>query len=153
MRAQAQLLSFSDLNGSVRERWQMYWAGSVTFESQLWQYTQFDSPQMSDGDLGAEQNIIIAMPATTRIVGIVDQALAAGWLAQLRMYEFDSVDGSSGPPAGGMTLIAQFDGQAVSARSNLTSLTLDLGTALAPVSATAPPRVLTTRLMGVGARL
>jgi hypothetical protein len=153
MRAQAQLLQFSDLSGSVRERWQVYWADAVTFEGQLWQYMQFDSPQMSDGDLGAERNIGIVMPATTRIMAVVDQALAAGWLAQLRMYEFDSEAGASGPPSGGMTLIAQFDGQAVSARSNLTGITLDLGTALAPVSATAPPRVLTTRLMGVGARL
>ena len=153
MRAQAQLLSFSEVNGSVRERWQMHWSDAVVFESQLWQYMQFDSPQMSDGDLGAERNISIVMPATTRITGTVHQALAAGWLAQLRMYEFDSAAGSSGPPAGGMTLIARFDGQAVSAREGLTSISLDLGTALAPISATAPPRVLTTRLMGVGARL
>jgi hypothetical protein len=68
------------------------------------------------------------------------------------MYEFDSVAGASGPPVG-MTLIAQFDGQAVSARSTGTSITLSLGTALAPVGATVPPRILTTRLMGVGARL
>ena len=153
MRAQVQLLSFSEIGGLARERWQMYWADAVTFEGQLWQYMQFDSPQMSDGDLGAERNINIVMPATTRITGAVDQALAAGWLAQLRMYEFDSVAGASGPPVGGMTLIAQFDGQAVSARGSLTSISLDLGTALAPISATAPPRVLTTRLMGVGARL
>lgn len=153
MRSQAQLLSFSDLTGSARERWQMYWNASVVFQSEQWQYMQFDCPQMSDGDLGAERNIGIVMPATTRIMAVIDQALAGGWLAQLRMYEFDSDAGASGPPSGGMTLIAQFDGQAISARSNLTGVTLDLGTALAPVSATAPPRVLTTRLMGVGARL
>lgn len=152
MRAQAQLLKLSDLSGITRERWQMHWAGSITFEGQRWEHLQFDSPGMNDGDPGAERNIGIVLPATARIAEAVDRALAGGWLAQLRMYEFDEIDGASGPPAG-MTLIAQFDGQVVSARANVTTFSLDLGTALAPVSATAPPRTLTTRLMGVGARL
>lgn len=152
MRAQAQLLRFSDLASVVRARWQMYWSGTVSFETFQWDQVQFDVPGISDGDPGAERNIAIVMPATSTVSDAVEQALAAGWLAQLRMYEFDSVDGASGPPAG-MTLIAQFDGQAVSARSTGTSISLSLGTALAPVGATVPPRILTTRLMGVGARL
>jgi hypothetical protein len=152
MRGQAQLLRFYDLGNTTQERWQSYWSGQVSFDSQDWDEVQFDAPALTDGEPGAERNISIVMPATQKVVRTIEQALAAGWLAQLRMYEFDTVAGASGPPSG-MTLIAQFDGQAVKARATATSFLLDLGTALAPVGATVPPRILTTGNMGIGARL
>jgi hypothetical protein len=152
MRGQAQLLRFYDLANTTQERWQSYWSGQVSFDSQDWDEVQFDAPALTDGEPGAERNISIVMPATQKVVRTIEQALAAGWLAQLRMYEFDTVAGALGPPSG-MTLIAQFDGQAVKARATATSFLLDLGTALAPVGATVPPRILTTGNMGIGARL
>jgi hypothetical protein len=152
MRAKAQLLTMTDLAGVVRERWQMYWAGTITYSGHEWHYMQFDAPGVADGDPGSERNISVVMAATSRAVRAFERALAAGWLVQLTMYEFDAEEGQSGPPSG-MELTAQFDGQAVSGKATVSSLTLDLGTALAPVGATVPPRILTTALMGVGARL
>ena len=152
MKGQAQLLRFYTLAGATQERWQSYWSGTVTFGGQSWEAVQFDAPAVTDGDPGAERNITITMAATAGVTQAIERALAAGWLAQLQMYEFDALAGASGPPSG-MTLIAQFDGQAVRAKATATSFLLDLGTALAPVGATVPPRILTTALMGIGARL
>ena len=152
MRAQAQLLTFTDLVGVVQERWQSYWADAVTYAGQQWQPVQFEVPGVVDGDPGSDRGISILMAASSRVVRVVEGALAAGWVAQLQMFEFDAAAGAAAPPAS-MTLLSQFDGQAVRAKASVTSISLELGTALAPVGATVPPRILSTRLMGVGARL
>ena len=152
MRGQVQLIRFVDLTDTTRERWQSYWSTTITWDGDQWDYVQFDAPGISDGDPGAERNISIAMAATAKVMQTVESALAAGWIAQLLMYEFDATAAVTGPPAE-MTLISQFDGQAVSAKATATSIVLELGTALAPVGATVPPRILTTGNMGVGARL
>ena len=152
MKGQAQLLRFYTLAGTTQERWQSYWSGTVTFGGQSWEEVQFDAPAVTDGDPGAERNITIVMAATGKVTQAIESALAAGWLAQLQMYDFDTATALTGPPSG-MRLIAQFDGQAVSAKATATSFLLNLGTALAPVGATVPPRILTTALMGIGARL
>lgn len=151
-RAQAQLFRLYDAAGTTRERWQSYWATAITYDSETWDYLPFDASGFVEGDSGADQSVSVNLPATARVVVAAERALAAGWLAELKIFQFDSTLAPAGPPAS-MTLIGQFNGQVVGGGANATAFTLQLGSALSPVGATVPPRRLTTAIMGVGAQL
>lgn len=151
-RAQAQLFRLYEAAGTTRERWQSYWATTITYETHKWDYLPFDASGFVEGDSGSGQNITVSMPATARVVIAAERALEAGWLAELRIFQFDSSIAAGGPPAG-MTLIGLFNGQVIGGRAKATEFTLQLGSALAPVGATVPPRRLTTAIMGIGAQL
>jgi hypothetical protein len=151
-RAQAQLFRLYEEIGPTRERWQSYWATTITYETHKWDYLPFDASGFVEGDSGSDQSITVTMPATRRVVVASERALAGGWLAELRIFQFDSSIANGGPPAG-MTLIGQFNGQVVGGRAKATEFTLQLGSALSPVGATVPPRRLTTAIMGQGAQL
>lgn len=151
-RAQAQLFRLYEPSGVTRERWQSYWGTTVAYDYQQWEYLPFDASGFVEGDSGASQSVSVSMPATGRIAISSERALAAGWLAELRIFQFDSTLAAGGPPAG-MALIGQFNGQVIGASAKATQFTLQLGSALSPVGATVPPRKLTTAIMGVGAQL
>ena len=151
-RAQAQFLKLYDSADIVRERWQSYWSGLVTWQSAQWDYVAFIADGFVEGDSGSEQSISVKLPATPRAVVACERALSAGWLAELTIYQFDDFQAPAGPVST-QELVAQFNGQVVGAAATVTSFTLELGSALAPVGATVPPRTLTTALMGVGCRL
>jgi len=151
-RAQAQLFRLYEPTGPTRERWQSYWATTVTYDSQQWEYLPFDATGFVEGDSGADQSISVTLPASKRIAIAAERALAAGWIGELRIFQFNSTLAAAGPPTG-TTLIGQFTGQVVGGSATLTQFTLQLGSALSPVGATVPPRRLTTSIMGVGAQL
>ena len=151
-RAQAQFLKLTDASGIVRERWQSYWSTQVTWSSAQWDYVALIADGFVEGDSGTEQAISVRLPATPRAVVVCERARAAGWVAELQVYQFDDFAAAAGPVAD-QELVAQFNGQVVGAAATVTSFTLELGSALAPVGATVPPRTLTTALMGVGCRL
>lgn len=151
-RGQAQFLRLYDTAGVTRERWQSYWAGEINWDSAQWQYLPFEADGFVEGDAGAEQSLSVRLPATARAVESAERAMADAWLAELRIYRFDAALAAAGPPAA-LTLIGQFTGQAIGGSATVTSFTLELGTALAPVGATVPPRTLTLGIMGVGCRL
>ena len=151
-RAQAQFLRLYDTANVTRERWQSYWAGDVTWSSAQWQHLPFDADGFVEGDAGADQSVTVRLPATTRAVRAAERALAAGWLAELTIYQFDASLAVAGPITG-QTLVGQFNGQVIGGGATVTAFDLQLGNALAPVGATVPPRTLTTALMGVGCRL
>jgi hypothetical protein len=151
-RAQAQFLKLTDTSGIVRERWQSYWSTQVPWSSQQWDYVAFVADGFVEGDSGTEQSISVKLPATPRAVVSCERALAAGWVAELQIYQFDDFTAAAGPIST-QELIAQFNGQVVGAAATVTAFTLELGSALAPVGATVPPRTLTTAIMGAGCRL
>lgn len=151
-RSQAQLFRLFEPSGITRERWQSYWATTVTFDGQQWEYLPYDASGFVEGDSGADQSVSVTLPATRRIAIAAERALAGGWIGELRIYQFDTSDGQAGPPAGA-TLIGQFTGQVVGGSATVTRFTVQLGSALSPVGATVPPRRLTTAIMGVGAQL
>ena len=151
-RAQAQFLKLTDASGIVRERWQSYWSTQVAWSSAQWDYVAFIADGFVEGDSGTEQAISVKLPATPRAVVVCERALAAGWVAELTIYQFDDFSAADGPVSS-QELVAQFNGQAVGASATVTTFTQELGSALAPVGATVPPRTLTTALMGVGCRL
>jgi len=148
-RAQSQYLRIYDGSGTY-QRWQSYYVNTtVTWDSAAWIYQDFAADGITAGVVGDESGMAVTLPATSIVMETVDQAISNGWLADLSIYQFDSLLGNTAPQAG-QELIAAFTGEIVGAKATLTSITLQLGSAVSPVGAQIPPRKLTTRIMGKG---
>ena len=152
-RAQSQYLRIYDTNGITYHRWQSYYSGkAVTWSSASWQYVPFIADGIMAGISGDESGVTITAPATTFVVRAFEAALSSGRLADLSIYQFDSEIDNNDPQAG-QQLVGAFTGQVVGASGGLTSMTIQLGSALSPVGAQIPPRRFTTAIMGKGASL
>jgi hypothetical protein len=152
-RAQSQYLRLFDAAGVTYQRWQSYYSGSnVTYDNASWFYVPFSCDGISSGIVSGEANISIAATATALVVSAFQQAITAGWLCTVSFYEFDTEAGNEAPQAT-QTLLAAVTGQVVGGAADLTTITIQLGSALAPVGAQVPPRTATTQLIGVGCML
>jgi hypothetical protein len=151
-RGQSQYLRiFSD--STTYQRWQSYYVNtSVTWESAAWSYQPFDADGITAGEVQSESSISIALPATTNVMEVVLQALDEARLAELRIYEFDTILGNSTPQAG-QTLIASYLGEVVGVSGSFTSIEMQLGSSISPVGAQVPPRKFTTKLIGAPCQL
>lgn len=142
---------FSD--AGTHQRWQSFYVNqTVTWAGSSWLYVPFTADGLTAGSSGDESSITIQAPATASVVAAFELALTQGWLAELLTYEFDPTVSPSSPPAD-QAIVAQFAGQVVGATATLTRMTIQLGSALAPVGRQVPPRSLTTLIMGTGCRL
>jgi hypothetical protein len=146
-RGQSQFLRI--FSGSTTyQRWQSYYVNtSVTWESASWSYQPFDADGITAGEVQSESSISVTLPATTNVMEVVLQALNEARLAELRLYEFDTILGNSTPQAG-QTLIASYLGEVVGVSGSFTSIQMQLGSSLSPVGAQVPPRKFTTTLIG-----
>ena len=146
-RGQSQFLRI--FSGSTTyQRWQSYYVNtSVTWESAAWSYQPFDADGITAGEVQSESSISITLPATTNVMEVVLQALDEARLAELRLYEFDTILGNSTPQTG-QTLIASYLGEVVGVSGGFTSIQMQLGSSLSPVGAQVPPRKFTTTLIG-----
>jgi hypothetical protein len=134
MRAQSQYLRIYDAAGVTYQRWQSYYANtSVTWSSASWNYVPFIAA------------------ATGLVLDAFLAAISDGRLVDLSIYQFDSTINNNTPQAG-QELVAAYTGQVVGGNGGLTSLTIQLGSALSPVGAQVPPRRLTLAIMGQGIR-
>jgi hypothetical protein len=151
-RGQSQYLRI--FSGSTTyQRWQSYYVNtSVTWESAAWSYQPFDADGITAGEVQSESSILITLPATTNVMEVVLQALDEARLAELRLYEFDTILGNSTPQAG-QTLIASYLGEVVGVSGGFTSIQMQLGSSLSPVGAQVPPRTFSTRLIGAPCKL
>jgi len=151
-RGQSQYLRI--FSGSTTyQRWQSYYVNtSVTWESASWSYQQFDADGITAGEVQSESSISVTLPATTNVMEVVLQALDEARLAELRLYEFDTIQGNSTPQAG-QTLIASYLGEVVGVSGGFTSIQMQLGSSLSPVGAQVPPRTFSTRLIGAPCKL
>jgi hypothetical protein len=135
------------------QRWQAYYVNtSVTWESASWSYQPFDADGITAGEVQSESSISITLPATTNVMEVVLQALDEARLAELRLYEFDTLLGNS-TPQNGQTLIASYLGEVVGVSGSFTSIQMELGSSLSPVGAQVPPRTFSTRLIGAPCKL
>jgi hypothetical protein len=135
------------------QRWQAYYVNtSVTWESASWSYQPFDADGITAGEVQSESSISVTLPATTNVMEVVLQALDEARLAELRLYEFDTLLGNSTPQTG-QTLIASFLGEVVGVSGGFTSIQMELGSSLSPVGAQVPPRTFSTRLIGAPCKL
>jgi hypothetical protein len=151
-RGQSQYLRI--FSGSTTyQRWQSYYVNtSVTWESASWSYQPFDADGITAGEVQSESSISVRLPATTNVMQVVLQALNEARLAELRLYEFDTILGNSTPQAG-QTLIASYLGEVVGVSGSFTSIQMQLGSSLSPVGAQVPPRTFSTRLIGAPCKL
>jgi hypothetical protein len=151
-RGQSQYLRI--FSGSTTyQRWQSYYVNtSVRWESASWSYQPFDADGITAGEVQSESSISVTLPATTNVMEVVLQALNEARLAELRLYEFDTILGNSTPQAG-QTLIASYLGEVVGASGGFTSIQMQLGSSLSPVGAQVPPRTFSTRLIGAPCKL
>jgi hypothetical protein len=135
------------------QRWQSYYVNtSVTWESAAWSYQPFDADGITAGEVQSESSISVTLPATTNVMEVVLQALDEARLAELRIYEFDTILGNSTPQTG-QTLIASYLGEVVGVSGGFTSIQMQLGSSLSPVGAQVPPRTFSTRLIGAPCKL
>ena len=151
-RGQSQYLRIFS-GATTYQRWQSYYVNtSVTWESAAWSYQPFDADGITAGEVQSESSISIALPATTNVMEVVLQALDEARLAELRIYEFDTILGNSTPQAG-QTLIASYLGEVVGVSGSFTSIEMQLGSSISPVGAQVPPRKFTTKLIGAPCQL
>jgi len=152
MRAQSQYLRIYDSGGTTYNRWQSYYANdSVTWQGVKWLYVPFIADGITAGIAGDESNVTVTTAATSMVLNAFELAMRDGRLVDLTIYQFDVLEGNNAPQAD-QELIASYTGQVIGGRSTLTSLTLQLGSALSPVGAQVPPRKFTTAIMGQGIR-
>jgi hypothetical protein len=151
-RGQSQFLRI--FSGSTTyQRWQSYYVNtSVTWESAAWSYQPFDADGITAGEVQSESSISISLPATTNVMEVVLQALNEARLAELRLYEFDTILGNSTPQTE-QTLIASYLGEVVGVSGGFTSIQMQLGSSISPVGAQVPPRKFTTKLIGAPCQL
>jgi phage-related protein len=151
-RAQSQFLRIFDAVNLVHVRWQNYYNQVVTWDSQQWQPMPFMAEGLTEGVNGQESDIDVTIPAGTSAMRIVEQSILQGRLAELTVYQFDTILGNATPQTG-QQLVTQYTGQIVSGGGELTSITMRIGAALTPIGAQVPPRKFTTAIMGQGCRL
>jgi hypothetical protein len=151
-RGQSQYLRI--FSGSTTyQRWQSYYVNtSVTWESAAWSYQPFDADGITAGEVQSESSISVTLPATTNVMEVVLQALNEARLAELRLYEFDTILGNSTPQTG-QTLIASYLGEVVGVSGSFTSIQMQLGSSISPVGAQVPPRKFTSNLIGSPCKL
>jgi hypothetical protein len=151
-RAQAQYLHI--FSGSTTyQRWQSYYVNtSVIYDGAVWAYQPFDADGITAGGVQSESSISVRLPATTNVVEAALQALDEARLAQLQLFEFDTLLGNSMPQAG-QTLIASYLGEVVNVSGTLTAISLELGSSLSPIGAQVPPRLFSTSLIGAPCQL
>lgn len=152
-RAQAQYLRIYDATGVTYQRWQSYYVNTnITWDSAVWQYVPFSADGFTAGVSGDEADISIAVPATTTTIAAFESAINNGRLAFLGIYQFDTLLGNDLPQPG-QELVAGFIGQVIGGGGSLTSIEIQLGSALSPIGAQVPPRKFITQLIGKGCKL
>lgn len=152
MRAQSQYLRIYDSGGTTYQRWQSYYANtSITWASAKWLYVPFIADGITAGVSGDESNVTITAAATSMVIDAFEAAILDGRLVDLSIYQFDANSNNDTPQAS-QQLVAGYTGQVTGGAATLTTLTLQLGSALSPVGAQVPPRKFTTAIMGQGVR-
>jgi len=151
-RGQSQFLRIFSGN-TTYQRWQSYYVNtSVSYGGAVWAYQHFDADGITAGEVQSEASISVTLPATTNVIEVVLQSLNEARLAELRIYEFDTIFGNS-TPQGGQTLIASYLGEVVGVSGSFTQITMQLGSSISPVGAQVPPRKFSTKLIGAPCQL
>lgn len=132
---------------------QNYYQGApITNAGVVHQYLDF-----SLGDIVADRSadfssLTVTLPAITTAVETVEQGIANGYLGELTIYRFTAETGPTSPPLG-QAVLWSFIGEVVGGGSNFDStVTMELGSALAPLGSQVPPRRYTSELVGTPCR-
>lgn len=151
-RGQSQYLRIFS-GATTYQRWQSYYVNtSVSYGSAVWAYQPFDADGITAGEVQSEASISVRLPATTNAIEVALQALNEARLAELQLFEFDTILGNSTPQSG-QTLIASYVGEVVGVSGSFTAIEMELGSSLSPVGAQVPPRTFSTQLIGAPCKL
>lgn len=151
-RAQSYFLRIFDDAGTYA-RWQSYYVNlTVTLASQQWEYYPFVANGLIGGSSGSDSGVTIEVPATEEATFAFQDALNQNRLVEVKVYEFNSAQTQSQPPASQVT-IGTFVGEVTGISGTFSLLSIQLGSGLAPVGAQAPPRKFSTLLIGAPIRL
>lgn len=151
-RAQAQYLRIFS-GATTYQRWQSYYVNTnVSYGGASWSYQPFDADGITAGEVQSESSISVRLPATTNAIEVALLALNESRLAELQLYEFDTLLGNSAPQSG-QSLIASYLGEVVGVNGSFTSVRMQLGSSLSPIGAQVPPRKFTSKLTGSPCKL
>ena len=151
-RAQAQYLRIFS-GTTTYQRWQSYYVNtSIAYDGAVWAYQPFDADGITAGEVQSEASISVRLPATTNAIEVALQALDEARLAELQLYEFDTLLGNSTPQAA-QSLIASYIGEVVGISGSFTQLSMELGSSLSPIGAQVPPRTFSSQLVGAPCKL
>jgi hypothetical protein len=151
-RGQAQYLRIFD-GATTYTRWQGYYVNqTITWQSASWSYHPFTANGLIGGTAGTDSGVTIDVPATSTAVSVFENALSLNRLCEIRIYEFDTRLTQAAPQST-QALIGIFVGEVISLGGSFASLTVSLGSSLAPVGAQVPPRKYTNILIGAPLRL
>lgn len=150
----ATFLLFYDSTGTAQFGVQNYYQqATITIDSVDYQLLPFDVGELASTQSADTSAVTITLPALTSVVAAVEAGLAAGWLANLRIFRFEAATAPDTPPAS-QTVLLDFIGEINGGNSNFeSSITVEIGSALAPLGSQVPPRLFTSALVGVPCRL
>lgn len=135
------------------QRWQSYYVNqTVTWSAASWEYHPFTVNAFTSSTGAPNSELSIDIPATKAAVDLFTYALSFNWFCEVKLYEFNAQLSQAGPPSG-QTLIASVIGEVTGINGSFTSLTVLLGSGLAPVGSQVPPRTFTTALIGAPLRV
>lgn len=155
-RGQAQYLRiYEGETGIIHRRWQSKYINSaVMWDGGLWGFLDFDCDGLVDGADSDEGGLSITLPATPDVIASIKDALRLSRLAEITVYEFDELQpGATIAPLANQVLVASYAGEVVGASGVMESMTIELGSSLSPIGAQIPPRMFTSRLIGVPCKL
>ena len=148
-RGQAQYLRVYVSGGSDYKLWQNFYVNTdITLATKTYTYFPFEWDGVGESAALSGSTVSLTMPATSQAMNCFEDALKQQYLCLVSTYEFDTRLGITAPQSG-QTLIAQFLGYVLSMRGSFTSLTVELGSTLAPIGALVPSRTATNALVGV----
>ncbi len=148
-RAQSQYLRLYVSGGSDLHLWQNFYVNqTVTVSSKSYRYFPFAWSGVTESSAPNQQTVDLTMPATSLAIGAFQEAFDSKVLCELKAYEFDARLGVSAPLSS-QTLIASFLGYALRMTGSFTEIKVELGSSIAPISATIPNLTATNSLVGV----
>lgn len=130
-------------------KWQSYFRDTTPAGFAFLEFRTGGIVATQEGD-AAEATVIL--PAIPAVVDAANTASATAGLVALRFYEFAPSLGDTAPN-GSEVLLHEFQGEVTGGSSDLYTITLQLGSSLASVGASVPPRRFSAALIGAPCRL
>lgn len=138
---------------TVVARWQQSWRWrTVEFGGHQWEWLPFSARGIVSGDVSSEASLEIRLPVTGRTGPIFRNALHLGWWTTFQGWEFDGGSIDNGPPPDGR-MVTDYQGEIVNLSRGAGSMTVEIGSPLAPIGVQFPPRSMTATLIGVPCQL
>jgi hypothetical protein len=126
------------------QRWQNYYLGQTVSSHAYLPFNVGALVISADGD---QSGLTLTLPATTEVIDAIEAAIAGLRLVEVTVYSFEDPAISNTTPAG-QTLLSTFLGEVTDCSATLSSLSVTLGTSLAPIGAQIPRLRFTPELVG-----